>query len=556
MKNYFLILLFIFLLPINSFAANRIYSINVDILLEQSGRAIITETWDVNGSDGTEWYKAIDGYYKENISNFSVTMDGNPLTYKNWDVNESLKAKAGYYGINETYSGVELCIGKKDYKRHSFEMRYTLDNIVYTVDDADVIYFNFIDRLSNVKFDNFSLKIRGFYTFPDTLDVWGFGYKGYAYVNNGIISMSNSEDEKMNDKYVVLLAKFPKNTFNGNNPAFPEMSTFDEILSLAQRGTFEYDYSEKDLSLFENIARIIGIGIFILPYYIVIKSCITRKYGYKDNKKISKKNTNMFREIPCNKDIYYADTLIYLNEFGYRETNILGAIILKWVREDKIKFITTQEGLLKKEKNALDLTMNPTFNNDIENKLFNVMYEASKDGILESKELEKWCKNNYTKFYKIFDERLNNNVKELENASHIRKRVNKKECKSRNVMDDFIYEESTKLWGLKLFLDNFSDINSKEVIEVKMWDEYLMFAYLFGIADKVASQLKNLYPELLQQENIDYDTIIFVNNISTSSTRAASSARSAAESYSSGGGGFSSGGGGGGSFGGGGGGSR
>ena len=48
------------------------------------------------------------------------------------------------------------------------------------------------------------------------------------------------------------------------------------------------------------------------------------------------------------------------------------------------------------------------------------------------------------------------------------------------------------------------------------------------------------------------NTLVFVNNISTSSVHAATSARSAAESYSSGGGGFSSGGGGGGSFGGGG----
>jgi uncharacterized membrane protein len=86
-----------------------------------------------------------------------------------------------------------------------------------------------------------------------------------------------------------------------------------------------------------------------------------------------------------------------------------------------------------------------------------------------------------------------------------------------------------------------------------------MFAYLFGIADKVAKQFKNMYPEIVEQmeyNNFDYDTIMFVNHISTRSVSAASSARSAAESYSGGGGGFSSSGGGGGSFGGGGGGSR
>ena len=126
-------------------------------------------------------------------------------------------------------------------------------------------------------------------------------------------------------------------------------------------------------------------------------------------------------------------------------------------------------------------------------------------------------------------------------------------------MDDYIYNDSVQLYGLKKYLLEFSRMDTKEVMEVKLWDEYLMFAYLFGIADKVAKQLKDMYPEVveeMQSSNIDYNTLYYINHISVRSTSSASSARSAAQSYSSGGGGFSSGGGGGGSFGGGGGGSR
>ena len=126
-------------------------------------------------------------------------------------------------------------------------------------------------------------------------------------------------------------------------------------------------------------------------------------------------------------------------------------------------------------------------------------------------------------------------------------------------MNDKIYNDSIQLYGLKKYLEEFSRMNTKEVMEVKLWDEYLMFAYLFGIADKVAKQLKDMYPEILEQPDMngsvlyDYDTLLFLNHISMKSVSAASSARAAAQSYSSGGGGFSSGGGGGGSFGGGGG---
>ena len=186
------------------------------------------------------------------------------------------------------------------------------------------------------------------------------------------------------------------------------------------------------------------------------------------------------------------------------------------------------------------------------------MYTASKDGILENKELEKWARKNYDKYLRIFERIKNDKINELKQAGHIYKRKNRQECKYKNVMDDTLYEDSKKLYGLKLFLEDFSSINTKEVIEVKLWDEYLMFAYLFGIADKVAKQIKNMYPEYIANldNNIDLDTIILFNMISVRSANAASSARASAQSYSGGGGGFSSGGGGGGSFGGGGGGSR
>ena len=90
----------------------------------------------------------------------------------------------------------------------------------------------------------------------------------------------------------------------------------------------------------------------------------------------------MFRDIPCNKDIYYANALVMLNNFNYKETNIFGAIILKWVRQKKITFRNEQGGF-NKEKSSLDLTLNPTFDNPLEQELFDIMYKASVMGYLK-----------------------------------------------------------------------------------------------------------------------------------------------------------------------------
>ena len=554
MKKIKYILFSLVLLVPFSVKADHLYNVDMNVNIEKDGTAIVTETWDVKADSGSEWYKAYNNLQNVEVSNFTVSMDGNPLKYKSWEVDETLSQKKGYYGINRTSDGIELCFGKYDMKRHKFTMKYTLSNFVFNTEDAQVVYFSL---LPNATTDKFNINVTSYYSFPDTLDVWGYGYKGYAYVKDGKITMTNEDGLK--NEYVVLLAKFPQNTFNTMN-SYEKFSTFDDVLNLAKEGSFEHDYDgygfvDND-NFIDIFLYIIYVLVFFVPIIFGIISAINSGYGYKDNKKIDKKNTPMFRDIPCNKDIYYANALVNLNSFGYKDGNILGAIILKWVKEKKIRFIKPKEGLFDSKTGSIDLTSNATFDNVLEGELFSLMRAASGDGILEAKELEKWCRKHYSKFLNLFDKIRNNEINRLKSENHIYKRTNKAECKKKNVMDDTIYNDSKELYGLKLFLNEFSRIDTKEVLEVHIWDEYLMFAYLFGIADKVAKQLKNLYPETLNNPYndtyFDYNTVLFINNISTRSVSAASSARAAAESYSGGGGGFSSGGGGGGSFGGGG----
>lgn len=563
-KRIFLFIMLLLMMPIGVDASNIIYNMDIDVYLNKDGSANITEVWDVDGDDGTEWYKVMNNLGNMELSNFTVSMDGRELQYKTWDIDESLSEKRGYYGINYTSDGMELCFGKYDYNRHRFILNYTLSNFIINTNDSQLITYKFIDKLSDVDFYNFSIDITSYYNFSDTLDVWGYGYKGYAYVKDGKISMSNEENSDVNDKYVVLLAKFPLNTFDTIN-IVDGYDDFDTVYDMAEEGKFEYDYGNKR-SFIENviyfILNFLPFIIFGIVGFIGVKSVIENGYGYADNKKIDKKEVPMFRDIPCNKDIYYANTLIKLNNFDYKEGNILGAIILKWVRNNKIVFKNQKTGIFNKDTSVIDMTMNPVFDNELEDKLFKMMFEASKDGYLEAKEFEKWCRNNYSEFLSLFKRIENENISNLKSSGMIYTRTNKNECKRKNVMNEQIYNDSVQLYGLKKYLEEFSRMDTKEVIEVKLWDEYLMFAYLFGIADKVAKQLKDMYPEILEQTDMngnvmfDYDMFMFVNHISVRSVSAASSARAAAESYSSGGGGFSSGGGGGGSFGGGGGGSR
>lgn len=561
MRKKFLILVGIILFIPSITLANSISNINMDIYVDSNGTAHVTEEWTTYLNEGTECYKPYYNLGESKISNFKVMMNEKLFTYDDyWNINGSFEDKRYKNGINYISDGLELCFGISNYGSNKYTLSYDISNfVVSTSDGYQMIYWTLFPYEFDPSPERVYIKVHSDFNYSDNLDVWGYGkYGAPTYVYNGYIEM-DSETTVTSSEYMTILVKFPSDSFN---TSVTLDNTFDYYLDMANDGAKSYSNKKTNgfISAAKEVIRIMFEILFPVLIIVIASSRASSKiynYGYKDNKKLEKNNTPFFRDIPCNKDIYLANALTKLNSTTfttYKDTNIFGAIILKWIKENKVVFKNETKGVFNKYTSSIDLTKNPSFDNPLERELFDIMYEASKDGILEAKELEKWCNNHYSKFFSLF-ERINKvEIEKLKTAGHIYKRSSREECKRKTVMDDTIYNESVKLYGLKLFLDEFSKIDTREVIEVHTWDEYLMYAYLFGIADKVAKQLKNMYPEVLVDNNIDFDTLMYINYVSTSSVKAASVAQSRAESYSSGGGGFSSGGGGGGSFGGGGGG--
>lgn len=548
--------LVLFLLP-SIILANEIKNIDMDIYVDNNGTAHVTEKWTVKAKNNTEFYKQYKNLNESSITNYKVNMNGKNFELVDWNINASFEEKAYKYGYNYIYDGVELCFGISNYGNNNYTLSYDITNFIYnTSDNYQLAYWNLIQPSSDM-IDNVNIKIHSDFKYSDTLDVWGYGkYGAPCYVYDGVIEMT-SEGAMGSSEYMTIIVKFPANSFNTTATM---NNDFNYYLDMANEGATPYKHKNNNgisSAIAEALPIVLGIGIPLIV--IILRSMLhkKKKYGYKNNKTIDKANTPLFREIPCNKDMYYANCLVSLNDKlykEYQETNIFGAIILKWVKENKVTFKVDPKGIFNKDSGTMDLTLNPTFDDPLEKELFDIMYSASKDGILEPKELENWCDNHYTKFFNLFKRINKREIEKLKANNHIYIRTNSNECKYKNVMDDTIYEDSIQLYGLKKYFDEFTKIDTKEVIEVHLWDEYLMFAYIFGIANRVAKQLKDLYPEVLNDPNVnfDYSTLMYIDHISYNSVHAASVAMSRAESYSSGGGGFSSGGGGGGSFGGGG----
>ena len=553
--------LVLFLVP-SIILANEISNIDMNIYVDNNGTAHVTEEWTAELNEGTEGYKPYYGLGESKISNFKVSMNGKEYTYNsNYNINASFDEKKYTNGFNYVNDGVELCFGITKYGKNTYTLSYDISNFVLNTSDGyQMIYWTLFPKNYKQSPERVYIKIYSDFKYADNLDVWGYGkYGAPTYVYDGYIEM-DSESTVSSSEYMTILVKFPENTFTLSTTLD---KTFDEYLNMANEGSTKYDNTDGDNSspsifyyIWQGLTYVLSFGIPLFIVFAVGSAAIKNGYGYKNNKTIDKKNTPLYRDIPCNKDIFKGYFIATAYKLGIRQTDFFGTLFLKWLFEDKIKLEKREVQKIFKTKtiDVIILYDNLTFDNNCEKKFYDILVEASKDYVLEPDELEKWSKVNYSKLLNMTESFEKCGRDKYINESKV------EDKRSYYILKDTLKEEAERVYGLKKYLKEFTRIKEKSAITVKLWKEYLMFAQIFGIANKVATEFKRLYPEEIMQYSKDYDfdfnTIYVLNNISHNMVQQASSARSAAESYSSGGGGFSSGGGGGGSFGGGGGGGR
>lgn len=542
--------------------ANSINKLSMDIFIDDNGNATVTEVWDCNVTEGTETYHPYYNLGNSKITNLTVKDESSTYTTLDfWNTSGNLASKANKCGINKVSDGVELCWGISSYGSHIYTVKYTITNFVSELTDSQMIYWTLIPYDFSNSIGNVYIKIHTNFSIPDTVDVWGYGnYGGTAYVYNGYIEMQS--DGRLNkNEYMTILVKFPPETFSTANSLDYD---FNHYYTMAQEGATAYKQKAKS-SFFSILASIfdftLSIVFFvILPIFIAIMSA-QGKYDILSKDRKLTKDIPYFRDIPCQNNLFRAYYIGYQYGIFKNKTDILGSIILKWLKNSIIKIDQKESGTIFRKENTV-IILNETdpdlILDEKEKELFEMLLKASKDGILESKEFERWCNRSYSKILDWFDEILKRERQNLVNQELLSPITTGFIFKHKKYKPSpQIIQEATELAGLKKYLNDYTLISDRAAIEVHLFEDYLIYAQMMGIAKKVAKEFKDLYPEVIEQSKFSsYDNIIFINYCSSNGISHANTAKARAESYSSGGGGFSSGGGGGGSFGGGGGGRR
>ena len=533
--------------------AQAIRDLDIRVVLQKDGSARITQVWDVNVNSGTEWYVPISNLGKMSITDFSVSENG--LTFYNegrhWDVDRSLSEKAGRCGIVDKRDGVELCWGQGSLGDHVWTAEFTAHGLVQSFSDADGFNFQFVNpgytaAPQHVKVSIINATGGPLWTYDNTR-VWGFGSYGDINVTDGRIVYESLEPYSYNSSCIALV-RFEKGLFE---PTVSRDMSFDKLKEKAMEGS---SYGEKDKE--ETFMKWLFGILFGGGLLAALRAVVLQALGYKYKKSMYGKTkiTEWFREAPMDGNLFASS---YVLDHGWRfsgpasSKNLIGAFFLRWILDGTVK-------VQQDTKNAkrVNLVFNPdaVFANDTESALYRMALEASGGNmLLETGEFEKWSEQHY-KQVMAWPERAKSAGK-----SYL---TGKGWLKGSDGTKGDGTAEACRVVEFKNFLEDFTLSKERGATEVGLWKDYLVYAQLFGIADKVAQQFQRLYPKEFQEvaETVGMDpnvltrTIRVNNNMSTSAMNRAYSKYSAGSFKGTGGhtsfgggGGFSGGGFGGGS---------
>lgn len=538
MKKVYAVIGIILILICSVVQANEMRSIDMNVFIDENGNANVTETWQYYSDSGTECYHSYKNLGNSKIKNLIVSDD--VMTYEildGWDVNGSFDDKKYKCGINNTSDGIEICWGISEYGNKEYVVNYVITNFVSELNDSQMAYWELIPQGTAPQ--EASITIWSELDYEDTLPVWGYGnYGGFCYVADGKIEMK-SDGALDDDEYMTILVKFSNGMFNCVEKIDED---FEYYYDLSVENAEKYQEDDVTGTLAVIIFFMITVFTFILSIAVI---------SMQENVKVEKsdiksmKSAPLYRDIPCNGNVERAFYISALYKLTKKDADLFGALLLKWLKMDLISIQPDLRG--KKKAIVLKNTGDSNdFDSQKEKEIYNMMKVASKDDVLSQGEFEKWCNKNYNKIFKWLE-----NVKKEEIDELVKEGKITKLKKNKYQAESTLTKDAMELAGLKNFLKEYTLIKERTPIEVKMFEEYLIYAQIFGIAKEVQKAFKDLYPDIVAESCYStYDNINFIYMYSNSVMESA--ARAQANAYNSGGGGFSSGGGGGGSFGGGG----
>ena len=485
-----------FLSTVASWAGPAIRDIDVTLDLKADGSAAVTEVWDVTATSGTEWYLVKDDLGVIRIRDLSVR-DESGTVYTNvgeWDVDRSLRQKTGECGIVTKRNGCELCWGIGSYGDHVFTVSYTMTGVVDGYSDYDAVHLQLVSPGLSSNPQHVKVTVRSDTPFSTiNTRLWGFGFPGIAEFQDGSLILESSRALKRSES-VILLLRLNKGLCT---PATQSSEEFGTHLEKAMEGA-SFDDDEQKASFWDRILGVLMMLVSVLGWIIFPLLAFIGSKFHNRKKVLGCKLSDVgwCRDIPFKGNVLESDYVLGQLGEDKQKNTIAGAMILRMIW-DGVLLVS------KDQKDRIEISFNeskiPDTYSDSQKDLFHMMKDASgSDSILQYNEFSKWSAKHTT--------RVNNWVNKVKSEG--KAQLGSEAYLSGGKFTESGQAEARKVVGFRKFLEDFTIIGERASQEVTLWNDYLVFAALYGIADKVAKELKDINPQAFEQMMVyDYPTM-------------------------------------------------
>ena len=476
-------------------AASRVSEMELDVALRPDGSAHITQVWTTDTDEGTEFYLGCRDSGYLTITDFSVSDQNGPYVYvEDWDVDASFEEKANRCGILETGEGVELCWGVSEYGDNRYTIEYVLHDLVGNYSDADGFNHRFVDEMNFFPTD-VTLTIRNQDGTPLTdeiCDIWAFGFDGQIQFEDGVIR-AWSEAPLESGAHMTVMVALEKGVLS---PVRVVEDSFEAVKERALAGS-DYGADEDaewddepltagDLLLFAAIILTLVLLILLLVVLLV-------KVG-KAKRKKRMERVGYFRDAPNGGNLNVTYQLGLCSGLC-EEDALLGAYLMRLISQGCMESTDDSNDA---EPVRLRLSHGPQSGNMYDDALYTILKAAAgADGVLDPNELEHYCGQNYVPLSRFMESCERSGKQTLIRSSCLKGAVldNDKDLTKKG------QQELDEVYGLKHFLLDFSLIHERGVKEAVIWQDYMVYALMLGIADKLEAQIQELYPDQLPQLN-------------------------------------------------------
>ena len=269
--------------------------------------------------------------------------------------------------------------------------------------------------------------------------------------------------------------------------------------------------SKKLLILYIAISTF--ICLFILGYFIIkikkVEYYIKKFYGFNRSKIITK---NLKKDIDPKEmlhgDIFEINYIAYMYGIIDKKENIIFAIILKWLNSGIIKIRYSEE---KNKRDKLQIELIKGYDIDLDNskekELYELLYIASNNEVVDYKKLRNWCKSNFNKYFNWIKDLMKEQRIKLKAQGLIKRK--RKILSIQYIETELLKKKAIEIAKFKNLLSNFDIYQNKILNESTNFEDLMIFIHLFGISKTFNKKNQEIYCEMVNKtQGYTYENLI------------------------------------------------